>query len=474
MTPHLFDRRALWFGILSSVLVICSLGAAFTWLYDRVGQILDVEIHEALQRDLKVSGASYRDGGRAGLMAGMRRRFVALPSGRIAVYYDERGRLLLSNHSALSKSLPLEQLPVDGTRVIEHAGSHVILASQLFPDGSKLVLGQDVIWRNQLSQTLISAAFVATFCALLAAGLFGWRFNRYMIQRIDAIAAAARGIMRGQMEARAPVGQRLDAIGEFSQVFNEMLDRNEALLTGMRTVTESLAHDLRAPLMRMERAIGMSRRAPTPEARDVFLREAEGEAQRTLRTFNALIDLARAEAGLARGAMQRTDLATLVHDVVELYEPLAVEKGQRLIVSIIAATAIVHRQILMQALGNLLENAIKFSLAGAELNLALEPARPGAGPAFVITDRGPGIPENAREQALRPFVRLESAVGTSGSGLGLAIAAAVARLHGGRLVLQDANPGLIVRLELGVDAASGPPPVRPQAPTPTPSAATPA
>jgi hypothetical protein len=445
MKPHLFDRRALQFALLSSALVICSLGAAFVWLYDRVGQILDTEIHEALVRDLKVSSASFREGGRAGLVAGMRRRFVALPPGRIAVYFDETGRVLLSNHSGPTLSRFVGE---DGD-LMEHGGAHVILAAQRFPDGSRLLLGQDVIWRNQLAQSLISAAFLATFGALLAGALISWRFNRYIIDRIGGIAAAARRILRGQMEARAPVSQRLDAIGEFAQVFNEMLDRNEALLTGMRTVTESLAHDLRAPLMRMERAIAMARRAPTEAARETFLGDAETEAQRALHTFNALIDLARAEAGLSRGAMQRTDLAALARDVVELYEPLAVEKGQVLHATIRPASAVVHRQILMQALGNLLENAVKYSLAGADLALALEPARPGSGPAFVITDRGPGIPANAREQALRPFVRLESAVGTSGSGLGLAIAAAAARLHGGRLVLEDASPGLVVRLELG-------------------------
>ncbi len=455
MKPQLFDRRALQFALLSSTLLICCLGAAFIWLFGRVGQILDVEIRQALQRDLKVSAASFRDGGREGLIAGMRRRFVALPEGRIAAYFDESGRVLLSNHD-----VPLlRQFAVEGVELIDHGGSHVLMVSQRFSDGSRLLLGQDVIWRNQLSSTLISTAFLATLSALLAGGLISWRFNRYIIDRIGGIASAARRIVRGQMEARAPVGQRLDAIGEFAQIFNEMLDRNEALLTGMRTVTESLAHDLRAPLMRMERAIGMARRAPTDDARDAFLGEAETEAQRALRTFNALIDLARAEAGLSRGAMQRTDLAALARDVIELYEPLAVEKGQVLHASVTPASAVVHRQILMQALGNLLENAVKYSLAGADLALELQPARSGSGPAFVITDRGPGIPANAREQAMRPFVRLESAVGTSGSGLGLAIAAAAARLHGGRLVLEDANPGLMVRLELGpgdgLDLAAG-------------------
>ncbi|MCC6171211.1 MAG: HAMP domain-containing histidine kinase, partial [Gammaproteobacteria bacterium] len=269
------------------------------------------------------------------------------------------------------------------------------------------------------------------------------------------IAQAAREIMRGQMKARAPEGQRLDALGSLARVFNEMLDQNEALVTGMRTATESLAHDLRTPLMRLQRAIGAARDTTDAVQRDELLASAEAEAEHALRTFSALIDLARAEAGLSRDAMERTDLAALATDVADLFEPLAEERQQRLGRDIRPAVTLAHRQILFQALGNLLENAIKYSPAGTPLRLALEPATATRGPAFVITDAGPGIPVHAREQALRPFVRLETAGRKPGSGLGLAIAAAAARLHGGTLQLEDAGPGLRVRLQLGLDWRAG-------------------
>jgi signal transduction histidine kinase len=282
---------------------------------------------------------------------------------------------------------------------------------------------------------------------VLVALLAGYVFNRFVLDHVSGLAAAARDIQRGQMAARAPARQRLDALGALTSTVNEMLDQNEALVGGMRTVTESLAHDLRAPLMRVGRAIGAARGAAEESVREVHLRDAETEAARALQTFNALVDLARAEAGLSRDAMEPVDVGALTTDLAEFFAPLAEERGQRLECRIDSCQVVAHRQILAQAIGNLLENAIKYAPRGSRLELEVH--RLGAaGAEVLVRDEGAGIPEHAREQALRPFVRLEGAARQPGKGLGLAIAAAVARLHRGKLLLEGADPGLRVRLQL--------------------------
>jgi signal transduction histidine kinase len=151
--------------------------------------------------------------------------------------------------------------------------------------------------------------------------------------------------------------------------------------------------------------------------------------------------------------MERIDLGALATDLAELFEPLAEERGQRIERDIASTTVFGHRQILAQALGNLLENAIKYSAPNSVLRLRVRPGQLAGASEIVVEDTGPGIPPNAREQAMRPFVRLETAGEMPGAGMGLAIAAAVARLHRGRLILENAEPGLRVRLQISVPQA---------------------
>jgi signal transduction histidine kinase len=345
-------------------------------------------------------------------------------------------------------------------RVNLDSGAALYVVSERLTDGTTFVVVQRSTDQIDLAKALGRAAVMTVLAVILIGVATGIVLNRYVLDHVSNLAATARQIMRGQMTARAPAQQRLDAMGALTATFNEMLDQNEALVTGMRTVTESLAHDLRTPLTRARRAIGAARTADSEAVREQLLNDAETELARALQTFNSLVDLARAEAGLSRDSMEELDLGALASDMAELLEPMAEERGQRLECSIAPVTVIGHRQILAQALGNLLENAIKYSPVGSELRLAVVPAGQDAGPEIIVQDSGPGIPANAREQAVRPFVRLESPARQPGSGLGLAIAAAVARLHRGRLVLENAEPGLRVRLQFG-----GPEPAWPQAAT---------
>jgi signal transduction histidine kinase len=447
---NLFDRRALGAATLSAIAMLVVFVAAFAWLENRVATVLDAQVHESLSQDLRLYQDVQRDAGMATMLGALRRRSEFLADGRQLLLLDEQGQALIGDQRAW----PAQVVDFD-PRASERmpGGEEMLVVGGEVGEGRRLFVGQRDSGHHEVAASLVKAGVVAMLVVLAAGLLVGMRFNSYVLVRLAGIAEAAQRIMRGQMQARAPEPepQRLDALGSLARVFNEMLDQNEALVTGMRTATESLAHDLRTPLMRLQRSISAARDGVDPGQREEFLAIAEAEAEHALRTFGALIDLARAEAGLSRDAMEHTDLAALATDVADLFEPVAEERLQRLERDIHPAAGIAHRQILFQALGNLIENAIKYSPAGSRLRLRLLPATMQGGPAFVVEDAGPGIPAHAREQVLRPFVRLESAGPKPGSGLGLAIASAAARLHGGQLVLEDANPGLRVRLQLGVD-----------------------
>jgi signal transduction histidine kinase len=225
-----------------------------------------------------------------------------------------------------------------------------------------------------------------------------------------------------------------------------MLDRIDTLMTGMRLVTDSLAHDLRSPLTRAKSGIELAlRQDHDAQSYKQALEQTGTELETILRTFEALINIARAEAGVNRLALSSLDLSALVSDVIEVYQPIAENAGLCMSSEIAPDIAIVgHRQLLGQAIANLLDNAIKFSPAGGRIQISVEG---GSAPRLTVRDAGPGIPAPERDRVLQRFVRLDHSRGTPGSGLGLSLVAAVAKLHGARLELLDNEPGLVVTLE---------------------------
>lgn len=447
MTPWIFDRRAMLAGALALAAVVIAFVGAFWWLQTRVMAVHVRETYALLEQDLSLRQRLGELLGRETLAQTLEVRRAVLPEAPEFVLLDAQGEALVGDLKTVPGGRAVLAAPGSRMQVSHEDGSRSYVVARRLSDGAALIISRRDTAAREMAVSLGLAGLVATLAVVLVALLAGYVFNRFVLEHVAGLAAAARDIQRGQMTARAPVRQRLDALGALTSTVNEMLDQNEALVGGMRTVTESLAHDLRAPLMRVGRAIGSARGTADEAVREVHLRDAEAEAARALQTFNALVDLARAEAGLSRDAMEPVDVGALTTDLAEFFGPLAEERGQRLECRIDACQMVAHRQILAQAIGNLLENAIKYAPRGSRLELEVH--RLGTGGAEVLVrDEGPGIPEHAREQALRPFVRLEDAARQPGKGLGLAIAAAVARLHRGKLLLEGAEPGLRVRLQL--------------------------
>jgi len=280
----------------------------------------------------------------------------------------------------------------------------------------------------------------------LAGGFF---VSRRVLKRIDAMTDTANTIMAGDLGGRLPIAGTGDELDRLADNVNAMLERIEALMRGLKEVTDNIAHDLKTPLTRMRNRCEQALRGERGQDYRAALEATIAESDDLIRTFDALLMIARAESGQARGNMAEFDAAQIARDVGELYEPLAEQKGLALMIEApAAATVRGNRELVSQALANLVDNAIKYAgpdvskINGAAAEILVRAGAEGERITLSVADRGPGIPEADRGRAVERFVRLEQSRSEPGSGLGLSLASAVARLHGGELRLEDNRPGL--------------------------------
>jgi signal transduction histidine kinase len=315
--------------------------------------------------------------------------------------------------------------------------------------GFHLLVGRDLEERERL-YGIITNAGRWSFALVVVLGLAGGFFvSRRVLSRIDAMTGTAQTIMAGDLAGRLPVAGTGDELDRLADNVNAMLDRIVALMRGLTEVSDNIAHDLKTPLTRLRNRCEQALRNTKGEADYRAALEATiEESDELIRTFDALLMIARAESGHARDNMSEFDAAEIARDVGELYEPLAEQKGLALKVDA-AAPAPVHgnRELVSQALANLVDNAIKYACADGKLNgepaeILVKAGSEGERITLTVEDRGPGIPEADRARVVERFVRLEKSRSEPGSGLGLSLAAAVARLHGGELKLEDNDPGL--------------------------------
>lgn len=316
----------------------------------------------------------------------------------------------------------------------------------VLPGDFHLLVGRDVQERERLQELIIEALAwgLAITAALAFAG--GALMSRSTIGRIDAVNRTSREIMKGDLTRRVPTAGTGDEFDQLAENLNSMLDRIEALMLGIRQVSDNIAHDLRSPLTRLRSRLEMARMGDLDAARArTLIEETIAEADTLLSTFNALLRIAEIEAGRSRAGFADVDLSAVTGDVVELYEPLAQERKQALTTDIDAGLAITgDRHLLSQAIANLIDNAIKYTPEGRAIAVTLKAAPQGA--VLRVADGGPGIPAEFREKVLQRFFRLEASRSTPGSGLGLSLVAAVAQLHDARMQLDDNKPGLIVTI----------------------------
>jgi len=335
------------------------------------------------------------------------------------------------------------------------------------PGGFRLLIGRDLEERRRLFGIVAKAAQWSLLIVVVL-GLGGGVFvARRVLRRIDAMTGTTRRIMAGDLSGRLPVGRSGDELDRLAENLNAMLERIEALMMGLKEVSDNIAHDLKTPLTRLRNRAeeALAKSGSEAEYRNALERTIE-ESDGLIRTFNALLMIARAESGQARGNMDDFDAADVANGIHELYEPLAEEGGMTLHVKTVSTPFHGNRELISQALANLVENAIKYgkpvpagqplsanAVAGADSKVILiEVRRDGDQVLLSVTDHGPGIPEADRKHAVERFVRLEASRTQPGSGLGLSLASAVATLHGGELRLGDAHPGLTAALAIPAPA----------------------
>lgn len=305
-----------------------------------------------------------------------------------------------------------------------------------------LLVGRDIHQLTQAKLRIVQALTWGLAIMVLLAFVGGLVLSRRTVRNIERINQTARSIMSGNLSRRVEITNRNDDFDQLAANLNQMLDRIQTLMEDIRRVSDNIAHDLRTPLTRLRQHMEEARRQVDSESISaISLESSIREADSLLTTFNALLRIARIEAGQVTTDFAVLDYRTLVEDVVEFYEPLAEEKNQFLTVD--AGNTIKtmgDRDLLFQALANVIENAIKYTQENGHISVVLSQLDNDA--VITIADNGPGIPAEERERVFRRFYRLDRSRSTAGNGLGLSMVAAVVTMHQGQIRLMDNDPGL--------------------------------
>jgi len=430
---------------------------AVAYIYWNTTVLLSQQLTQTIDAELKGLAEQYRAGGLEQLVRTVADR-SGTPGNSLYLVADSQGRRLAGNLSGISPELWNTLGPVEFVyrRPAQGGVENRLAFANVFrlPSGHRLIVGRDIEDRRQLSRLVRSTMLWGLgLMALFGIG-GGYWVSRKLLARVDALSETTRTIMKGDLSERLPVNGSGDELDRLAENLNLMLARIEQLMAGLREVSDNIAHDLKTPLNRLRNRVEAALREPYGEKayRDALERTIE-EADGLIKTFNALLSIARIEAGAGSDNREELDVSALLRDVAELYEPVAEERGIELRAEGGPQIRIrADRQLVGQAIANLIDNAIKYGTVGGESGIrprvTVGTRTNGAFAEIVVTDRGPGVPPQDRERVLGRFVRLEASRSEPGSGLGLSLVAAVARLHGGSLRLEDNQPGLRVILAL--------------------------
>jgi signal transduction histidine kinase len=455
--------RSTAFRLTLVYLLVFALYAAALLAYFALntGRLITEQITETVDTEIAGLAEQYTIGGLRRLVLIVENRSLR-PGSSLYLVTAPTGQALAGNVGSLAPGV-LDKTGwsetvyrrLDEQETAEH--SALVRVTQL-SGGFRLLVGRDLEERARMRGILTTAAR-GSVALVIVLGLAGGFFvTRRVLKRFDAMTETTQRIMAGDLSGRLPVTGIGDELDRLAINLNDMLERIEALMRGLKEVSDNIAHDLKTPLTRLrnrcEAALRTAKSEPEYRAAlESMLDESDG----LIRTFDALLMIARAESGQARDNMIEFEAAEIVRGVGELYEPVADDQGLALRVEAAEGAKVKgNRELLSQALANLVDNAIKYAApkpgvdsdetAPAEIVLAVQ--REGGRVLISVADRGPGIPQGERARVVERFVRLPQSIAQPGSGLGLSLAAAVARLHGGELTLEDNAPGLRVVIRL--------------------------
>jgi signal transduction histidine kinase len=437
------------FAVIYALLLSASAAALALFLWWSTAGLLDRQTASAIQADAQSLAERFERGQLAAL--------VLTIDERLAQNVEDDAIYLLVSPSGQRLAGNLERWPQGAVESgawyelpIERAGIRSLALVQAFtlPGDFRLLVGRDVQVRAQLRR-LLTDALLWALLVVLAMATVGALVVRSLFRRALAnVSDTATAIAGGDFTQRVKLTGRGDEFDQLAETINDMLDRMARLMEGVREVSNAIAHDLRTPITRArtrleDAAVHAESTAELRAAIERAITDLDG----IVAVFQALLRIAEIEAGSRRAAFAGVDLAPLLADVADLYGPLAEEKGITL--SVQAPDRLPtygDRELIQQAVANLVDNAVKFSPPAGAVTLSAQTTP--AGVEIAVADQGPGIPEAERERAGERFFRGEKARNTPGSGLGLALVQAVAQLHGGSLRLLDAAPGVAAILTL--------------------------
>jgi signal transduction histidine kinase len=393
----------------------------------------------------------YRTGGMPALADGIEDTVTYGDQQTAVGLFDSRGREVIGNLAVLpSVHGPLREGYQTALLRLQHqtAPREAAIVAHHLPRGEWLISGRTVGYGLALRETLERSLLIALIVAILLGLVCGLIIAQFVGRRVGKIVAVTDQITGHDLTRRIPVSAGGDAFDRLGRQINEMLDRIGGLMEELRMVTDSLAHDLRSPVGRLRSAAHAAAEASEPAERDQQLTSVVRQADSLMRILTTALEISRSEAFTSRSQFSRFDVGQLGAELSEMYEPVAEEAGAalRFHQPTQPAELFGHRQLIAQAVSNLVENAIRYGASGGSIDVTV--GEDGRRLALSVADHGPGIPEDRRAEALRRFGRLDLSRSEEGAGLGLALVRAIAHLHDGELVLEDNHPGLMAVLSL--------------------------
>lgn len=369
--------------------------------------------------------------------------------GAYVLLLDRDGRRLAGNLMASTRQVNWLSLstphPAGADGIVHH---HPIIAKGVqLPEGGYLLVGQDAFSLAEVRELIEHAIVIGGALTSALALVGGFLVSRGILHRLAVVGQASQEIMHGDLSRRLPTRGTGDEFDQLVVGFNALLERIATLMATMRQVTNDIAHDLRTPLTRMRTRLEEVRRRPRC-ARDyeAAIDRSIADTEALLDTFAALLRIAQIEATTDCDTLTSVEASVIIATVAELYEPLAEEHCQTLSPHGCDFILYGDRELLIQMLSNLVENACLHTPHGSNIGFGATVA--GEVLTFWVQDDGPGIATEERERVLRPFYRLDASRSRPGNGLGLSLVAAIAERHGGRVTLSDADPGLRIEIRM--------------------------
>lgn len=455
----LMRTTAVRLSALYLLLFLLSAMALFFYMTNLSVNFLTAQTQQALLDEVTSITGSYERGGIPLLVRTIDRR-SRQPGAFLYLISDSSGRILAGNVESLDPGVldmtGMSDRPFNYVRYGEQSSAekHKAIAIVFsIPNGMRVLIGRDLSEPEQFRDIMRRALVLALSIMAVGAFLIWYFVGRRALLRLKQVSTSSQRIMAGDLNERLPVSGSGDEFDRLSINLNAMLGRIAELNDGLKHVSDNIAHDLKTPLTRLRnKAEATLSGVKENQEYRTALEDIIAESDQLIRTFNAILMISRLEAGYSSENMAVLPLNPILHDVVELYAPVAEDAGLQLLVEADEDISLrINRELVGQTISNLIDNAIKYSHivqtdAEQESKITVALKREGNQVLISVADQGAGIPESLREQATERFVRLEESRTQPGSGLGLSLAKAVMKLHGGSLKLEDNHPGLRVVL----------------------------